>query len=349
MSLSNNRTSVFVGNVAERYSPGSFAEENYVFADREDMSDGDWFFCTFDHPDVLGLRVGYQCGTIDRSDYGGRYQEDFLQLHLEIVTSDKILSWIASGKYSSQQVASSSDPLRIMLQGEDMEIFRIEDWPNRKLAFKSDDGSLSVDLSLDVPWVVLLPDLVLKKIRFGMWWTAGPLQATVHMDGRCHDLSGSFFHDHARTSSQDNEAGSLGMYLYTPIRFDDGSVFLSYYAEDDQSNKIEYYSFGMLMDKDGRHTEWYPHLDLVAINFDRDGIPATWELTAANSDSRINLKSNSCSPKAFSTWGFGDLPHDRSSYKYLPNIFTCNAVIHRGSNHISRKGSGMSEYYLTER
>ena len=348
-SLPNTKTNNFVGHVAERFCPESFPESNYVFAGREGVSDGDWFFCTFDHPDILGLRVGYQCGTIDRSDYGGGYQKDFLQLHMEIVTRDEILSWIASGKYPSQQVDSLSDPVGIMLQGEEKEIFRVEGWPNRKSDFKSDDGRLSVELSLDIPWVVLLPDFILTKIVFGMWWSAGPLRATVRLDGKQYDLSGYCFYDHARIACQVSKAESLGMYLYTPVRFDDGSVFLSYYAEDHQSKKIEYYSFGMLMSASGKAMEWYSLLDLVGITFDRDGIPATWELTATKSGSSINLKSNSYSPKEFSSWGFGDLPQGRSSYKYLPNLFTCNAVIQSGSDRISRKGSGMSEYYLTER
>ncbi len=313
------------------------------------MSDGDWFFCTFDHPDILGLRVGYQCGTIDRSDYGGGYQRDFLQLHLEIVTSDEIVSWIASGKYTSERVKSSSAPARIALRGDESEIFRIENWPNRKVEFRSEDGRLSVDFSFNIPWVVLLPDFILTRIVFGMWWTSGPLRANVRLDEKQYDLSGHCFHDHARIECRHSKTNSLGMYLYTPVRFDDGSTFLSYYAEDHKSCKIVYYSFGMLMDASGKAMEWYTHLDLPSITFDRDGIPDTWNLVAANSDSSISLNLVSYSPKGFASRGFGDLPQSRASYRYLPNMFNCDAVIKSGSDRILRRGLGVSEYYCSER
>ena len=103
-SLPNDAAMNFVGQIAGKYSPESFPKENYFFAGAEGISDGNWLFATFDHPDILGLRVGYQCGSIDRSDYGGDYQKDFLQLHIEIVTKNELFSWIASGKHSSKQV-----------------------------------------------------------------------------------------------------------------------------------------------------------------------------------------------------------------------------------------------------
>ena len=90
--------------------------------------------------------------------------------------------------------------------------------------------------------------------------------------------------DHPRIVVQPNQVAPFGWYLYSPIRFSDGTQLACYYAEDGFGQRDEIYSAAMMVWNGEGH--WLADCQVSKLKLDTDGLPVQWE---------THLKGEGCS------------------------------------------------------
>lgn len=346
MLQKNHETSpYFEGQVGLTTLPEHFPAKNYLIDESRFDYEGNWAFCRFDGNEVYGARMGFGRGMLDVTDFGAARPVDksFLMLHLELMLRDGAVLWLGTSKYRAEQVHLGKSGVDLQLKDGDREIFHIHGWPEMAWRFESDDRQAEADVRITVRNVTILPDNVLPHNRFAMWLTTGQIDGTVRYGDKRYPVSGTVFYDHPRINVGKNPAPAMQWYLYTPIRFADGSCLVAYYAEDVHKKRIAAWCFGLYIDAANKAT-WLPRVDLSGLQFDGDNKPKRWTSRWRGGDVDIRLSSTVRNTRILKAWGADNIPQTRKENNNIPLIFDCEGTVAKGDVSHAATGGGLAEY-----
>jgi hypothetical protein len=129
--------------------------------------------------------------------------------------------------------------------------------------------------------------------------------------------------------------------------FEDESTIISYYTVDNTGACVEYYSFGLYIDAQGR-SRWLPRAELSHLRFDNDDLPKTWKLEWANQEIKlevdITVRDTSIS-KAWGAWGTPNVPKERRDFVLIPLVLDGVATIKTDNIEQTLWGYGLAEYW----
>src|SRR5262245_16574661 len=101
------------------------------------------------------------------------------------------------------------------------------------------------------------------------------VEGVVHIEGRAVSVDGSGIFDHPRILLRENKVASFGWYLYSPVRFGNGTQLACYYSEDGNGERDSVYSAASLV-LPGGGAYWLGDCNVVNLEVDTDGLPVRW-------------------------------------------------------------------------
>jgi hypothetical protein len=329
----------FAGTIGETIAPGDFPAANYLIDDTRYSYEGHWAFCRFDGDEVYGARLGFGRGAFDARDYGAPAPLDRsnLWVHLELMTRDGALLWIGTGRYVAEQVQLDRRWVDCRLE----KIFRITGWPTMDWHFCSDDGEAEVAMRLELQKVTILPDCVMPSNRFAMWLAIACASGEVRFRDKRVKVAGTAFYDHPRINVVKNDVPPFGWYLYTPIRFADGSHLAGYYCRDGNGRPVKDYCFGVYVSPAGKAT-WVTATDFRDIKLDADGKPSAWVSQWTGEDFSVELQATVKPTGILKAWGGPAVAQTRKENGNIPLVFDCRGEI--AGRMVS--GGGLAEFIV---
>jgi len=335
----------FIGTIGQTLSPGDFAAANYLIDENRYDYEGNWAFCRFTSEEVPAARFGFGRGKLDLTDYGLKVpaSKSFLWLHIELMTAEGALLWLCTEKFKAEEVMMKPDIMDMRLPCAGREIFCIRGWPQMKWRFESDDSEVEVDMQLEIMNVTILPDCIMPRNFFSMWLAVCSAQGELAFKNRKVKVSGTAFYDHPRINVQNSSVPPFGWYLYTPMRFSDGSCLACYYTQDGRKRPVDYYCFGIYLDANGKAV-WLGETKLTGIDFDGDGKPKTWNMNCQGKGLNLNVHANVRDASILKAWGGSSAPQTRKENGNIPLVFDCEAELKTGEGSKKTSGGGLAEY-----
>lgn len=316
---------------------------DYLIDDARYDYEGNWAFCVFDSDEAPAARFGFGRGMVDLSDYGGTLApKSFLMLHIELMLRDGAALWLGTGRHQAAGVAIDPDRMANHLQAGGRTLFDIAGWPDMHWSMTSDDGEAGVEMDFALQTVTVLPDCIMPRNYFAMWLAIARASGELRVGDRRIAVAGAAFYDHPRVNVVRNQVAAQGWYLYTPVRLADGSHFAAYFARDIAGARIDYYSFGLLVDPAGT-TTWFPQADLDILAFDADDKPARWTARYAAPGASLRLEAAVRGAAILRAWGGETVPQTRRDNGNIPLVFDARL---EGDGDAPRllNGVGMAEY-----
>ncbi len=343
-NLKEEKSASFIGNSRETIEASRFNKINYIMNKSPCNSEGNWAFCRFKNDNILGARLGFQKGSYDFSDFGGKPIPDYLLLHLEVVRKDGALLWISLNKYKPMQVVSDSETMEVGLKDGGKRIFDIHGWPSSIWHFQSDDCKLEANLNIDLFSSTIFPDCILPKNTFSMWLSIGSVKGLIRCGEEETIVEGMAFHDHPRIRIENNSAIAREWFIYAPLFFDDETALISYYSVDSRGKCIDYYSFGILAGKEER-SEWLSRMKIFDLRFDDNNLPKEWRLHWSNGESSVDGNLSVVETPLIDAWGSPNAPKKKSEFSIFPLVFEGECVFRSNSKHVLKKCKGIAEYW----
>lgn len=347
-SLPGEASRVYLGRVGETYPAAEVDPDDYIVDPDRFDSEGDWAFCRFTSSRVPAVRFGYQLGSFNIGPDAGQRDASLLQLHLEVMTSDRGLLWIPTGRFPGELLDSSSDSKDVRLAVGGDEILRISGWPQMSWWMRSDDDEIEVSLDVLIDTVTVLPDCLLPHCVFAMWETMGRTQGHVRIGSERIPVEGQMFFDHTRVRHVRHAVSPRRMYLYTTLALDDGGGLFGYEAIDDTGSPIDYYCFGVHVDASGRGT-FLPDATVSQIGYDADGIPSTWRLDWAGDEMTVEATVSAQAHRLGRGWGGPSAPSSRADWSILPLVLDSDVRLTRQGATTEQTGRGLAEYFDADR
>jgi hypothetical protein len=311
-------------------------------------SEGYWAFCRFESDAIPAVRLGFQRGAFNAGSKACMPNPSYLQLHLEVMTREGALLWLASGVYPAERIESAPSAFRIRLASTAHEIFTFTGWPQIQCQFRSEDHYLEVDLRFDLGSVTVLPDGILPHCVFAMFESMGNVQGTIRSGGRVTAVRGKAFVDHTRIIEQKNPVPARRMSLYTTMYFEDGSGLYGYHAVDANNQPIEGYCFGVFLNPDGQG-RFLAEATLMQLALDEDRIAKSWRLRYRYEDGTVEIAITVRPQPILRCWGSPTAPQRRDHFSILPLVLDGLAQFVRGDGtRRMLRGIGLSEYYDSE-
>ncbi len=337
----------FRGNVGQFGNPINFPQENYVMTRGNYDYEGNWAFCVFNDPYIVGARFGYGAGKFDARDYfpdANSPHPDYMQLHVEIMTQDGAFQWVNSVDFSAADLKLDDSKFDQTIVKNGIEILRLKDWPNLKWNMSSDDEEASLQMELRPITIAVLPDNRMPSQIFSMFLAFCDIHGTIKLNGQSHIVSGTAFYDHTRIRSGITDALPYGMNFYTPVRLSDGSFFGAYFTTDHLGNQREGYCFALYYGADGYHHYFQHHL-MKDIQLDDDGLPQSW--TSELDDGEITLKLTCQTRPICFKKGWGNpAPESRRNNYNFPLLFDAQVEVKIKEEIKSLEGVGLAEYLI---
>jgi hypothetical protein len=336
---------LFDGVIGKTIAPEQLPAGNYLIDDTQYDYEANWAFCRFDDDQVFAARVGFGRGKFDTRDYGiaNEPSQSFLFAHVELMTRDGALLWTSSDRFTAQQVVLTAGKLDRRLVVNQNEIFRVQGWPAMSWRFRSDDSEIEVDLQFEPDNVTILPDLAMPRSLFAMWLATGRVQGEVRFRERRRHVSGMMFFDHPRINLQSNDAAPFGWYIYTPMRFNDGSCLAGYFTRDAAGHIREDYSFGVYIEAGG-HSHWLQQTNLDDFQFDGKKRPWSWRQHWRGTDITLVTTSQVKPAPILKAWGGLSMAQTDEENRNIPLVFDTEARIVRGDQTRRLEGGGVAEY-----
>ena len=334
----------FLGDIGEAVAPASFPSTNYLIDDGRYPAVGNWAFCRFAGDDIPAARIGFTRGTLNCARDGDELVDSDLQLHIELMTREGALLWLATGRYRASQVISDPAKMDIRLSAGGREVFTIQGWPKMQWHFESNDSEIEIDLRFDLRHVAVLPDSVWPSYVFAMWWAHGAVEGRIRYQGLARSVQGSVFCDQPRVTRGKNFVALRKWYLYTPMRFQDGSAMVAYYAEDVDGRPIGDYCFGLFIDKSGQST-WLPHAVLSDLEYDADHLPRSWRLVWPSGSRIRELQVSVRETVILRSWGSPSAPQTRKDFLFIPLVLDGTCLVEEPGRNTPLPGLGLAEYW----
>jgi hypothetical protein len=133
----------------------------------------------------------------------------------------------------------------------------------------------------------------MPRNTFGMCLGTGRVEGVVNIEGRECSVEGGGIFDHPRIVVEENIVAPFGWYLYSPVRFVDGTHLACYYSEDADGQRDSVYSAGLLT-LPGRKTCWLGDCNVVNLELDTDGLPVRWETLLRSEGAQVSLRVKIC-------------------------------------------------------
>jgi hypothetical protein len=365
VSLPGERSVNFSGTVGRTIPASELSADDYLMDSSRFSSEGHWGFCRFPEGRIRAARLGFQKGSFNITEKQMDDDPSLLQLHLELITSEGAVLWLPTGVYSGadvvQEAPADSTGFSITFDPSGNEIFSIRGWPDMRWHFRSEDRDLEMDLRFSMGTVTVLPDCILPYSVFSMWESMSNLDGSIRYKTDTRPVSGKMFYDHTRVSRPEASSTNLvtprEMYIYTTMFFEDGSGIFGYHAENLQGRPIEYYCFGVYVDREGRG-HFLPQARLRDLRTDDDDLPEQWSLEWRNEDVRISCGITVERTEIARSWGSPDTPQSRREFSILPLVLNGSAsvtessggAVNRGAASGTQKsrtikGYGLAEYF----
>jgi len=270
---------LMTGGVGEIVAPEHFPSANVSIAPDKYDYEGNWLFCSFDNPEARAARIGFGQGRFRWEDYGLDAAEGPgipLAYRIEVINQSGVQACLFSRSYGRTPVELDSDPMHLSFGDGQMELFRIEGWPEMLWHFQSPCGSLAVELEVLPQGLVLWPDSLLPHNTFSMCIGACTVRGVVRTADQEIRVQGGGFYDHPRVLAETNEVAPFGWYLYAPVRFSNGTMIVGYHAEDGAGRIDEAYSAALLAAPGGVQ-RWLPRMRIRNLRFDVHERVRGWE------------------------------------------------------------------------
>ena len=341
------RSPHFEGTIGEVLPAARFSASNLLMDAARYDYEGNWAFCRFEGEEIVAGRFGFGRGAFDGHDYGGTKPPDRsrMLLHIELMTRDGAVLWLADGRYPASRIVSAKDRMDIRMEDGGREIFHIEGWPRMKWHMCSDDNEVEVHLEMEMRTTTILPDCVMPRNRFAMWLAIGAIECRARIGSHETRVQGIAFLDHPRTMLERSSVAPFGFYLYTPILFEDGSTLAGYYCHDGQGRRVAEYSFGLHLDPSGRGT-WLDCTELGAFAFDEDQQPRRWRQKWEARGLVIEVESVVRATSIRKVWGAADAPKTRRENMVFPLVFDSQASVREGGGEKRLRGGGLAEFVI---
>ena len=190
------KSAVLTGRPGAFTKPEDFPISNVVMVPDQYSYEGNWLFCSFDHPELIAARVGFGRGKLDWRDYGLNevpMNENALFWRVEVVTARGIVAHLSSTATGGTFLNTASDRFEISFDDHGTSLFALKGWPNMHWRFRNPEGSLMVDLSAAVEGMLVWPDFLMPRNAFGMCLGASQVEGTVQIDEQEFSIKGVGF------------------------------------------------------------------------------------------------------------------------------------------------------------
>ena len=338
------RSAAFQGPVGVAVPATEVPPPDYLIDTERYPSEGNWAFCRFESDEIPAIRLGFELGGFNPGPDAAMPNRSYLQLHLEVVTSEGALYWLPSGEHDAHDVVSDPERLDVRLETGANEVFRLHGWPRIACHVVSDDGDLEVELRFDLETVSVLPDALLPHCVFAMWESMGRAHGRVRYRDRVVAVDGTVFFDHPRVIERRHDVTPRQMYLYTTLRLEDGGGLFGYYALDVLGRPIDGYCFCVYLDAAG--TGHLLHDGVLArLDHDEDDIADRWRVTWRGA--RLVLDADvSVRPDAIlRSWGGPNAPQTRRAFGFPPLVLDATVRVEDGGVARDLRGWGLGEYF----
>jgi hypothetical protein len=326
----------------------SFPAEDFLFDARRFPSEGCWAFCRFSSQEVPAVRVGFQKGGFNIGTSDRDPDPSLLQLHLEIMRGDGAVLWLPTGRFPAGRIEFDLSSRTIVLRNGGRDVLSVKGWPKMEWHFQSEDAEAEVRLETTIEAVTILPDCLLPFSVFAMWESMGSASGTVRWQDRTFEVEGSMFYDHPRVLRRSNAVTPRAQYLYTTMRFDDGSGMFGYHAVDVQDSPIDYYCFGVYIDAEG-NGRFLPVARTDNIATDIDGLPSEWRLFWSDGTLGVEADIRVRDLEIIRSWGSPNPPLSRKDFSIIPLVLDGEArVTWDGRQPRFLRGRGLAEYFNAE-
>jgi hypothetical protein len=286
-------SALMAGPVAQLIPASEFSSHNIIMARDRYSYEGNWLFCTFDHPEFVAARLGFGLGKFHWQDYGLETDTASLKpisFRVEVITPVGVHACLFSDNELGTSVTSDASSMDVRFHKDGEELFRLRGWPKMNWHFRSPDGSMGVDLQVIPHQMAVWPDCILPNNTFSM--CIGPCDVTgrVFLESREIKVNGGGVYDHPRVLLRPHDVPSFGWYLYAPLHFPDGTFLVSYYLEDGLGQKDEDYSTAFLILPD-QSCRWLSRCQVRSLKMDGEGLPTGWEAELTGQNLRISYRS----------------------------------------------------------
>ena len=350
-SLTYNRkeqSSVLIGRPGTFTPADRFPISNVVITPDRYSYEGNWLFCTFTQSEIVAARIGFGRGKMDWRDYGldeAPTSENSLFTRIEIITARGIYAYLSSDPNSGQALHSSATGLDIQLSQGHRDLIRIAGWPVMHWQFQNVEGTLGVDLRVTLNQLTVWPDFLMPNNTFGVSVGSAAVAGQVLMEGETTSVAGAAVFDHPRIVVQPNQVAPFGWYLYSPIRFSDGTQLACYYAEDGFGQRDEIYSAAMMVWNGEGH--WLADCQVSKLKLDTDGLPVQWETHLSGEGCSASFSVNIRQLPLVRGWGEADPSRARGQYVAYPLLMEVEGEAQlQGGKVRLEDGSGIAEFLV---
>ena len=343
------QSALMTGPVAELLPAGEFPIENVLLARDKYSYEGNWLFCNFDRSDIRAARIGFGLGRFHWEDYGLEAQPTAfapVSYRVEVITETGVHACIFSDPEKGTHVRSDLTLMKIEFSENHQVRFNLSGWPQMHWRFQSRDAFIQVHLLLELKNMAVWPDCIMPNNTFSMCIGVGVVSGSISLGGKEVKVTGGGVYDHPRVVVQPNAVPPFGWYLYSPLRFSDGSYIVSYYAEDGLGAKDDLYSTGFFSSPD-RICRWVESAQIRRLTFGKDGLPASWEAQLEGQGVSITYRTRIANLSLVHSPSLPD--SDRPSGKYLafPLLMESEGKCRvDGKVKTLRGGSGIAEFLV---
>lgn len=287
------QSALMTGPVGKIIPAKEFPSENVIMAPERYSYEGNWLFCAFDQPDLLAARFGFGLGKFHWQDYGLESNSAALSpiaFRVELITTAGVHACLFSDDEMGTALTSDGSSMDIRFHENNQALFHLQGWPQMSWNFRSPDGSIGANLQVTPQGMAVWPDCILPNNTFSMCIGTCQITGTVLLESREIEVSGGAVYDHPRVLVRPHAVPPFGWYLYSPLRFPNGTFLVSYSLQDGLGQEDPDYSVGFLSLPD--HTNrWLTRCQVRGLKMDSDGLPIGWEAELTGRDVRISYRS----------------------------------------------------------
>jgi hypothetical protein len=338
-----------IGPVAAMVPVGEFPFENVLLARDRYSYEGNWLFCTFDQDDIRAARVGCGLGRFHWEDYGLDAHPDSsapISYRLEVITPAGVHACLYTDQRKGTAVRSDSTSIDIQFRDNTSELFNLHGWPEMSWRFRSPEASIAAELQLSLKKMAVWPDCVMPNNTFSMCIGVGTVSGDVFLGGKRIEVVGGGVYDHPRVVVDSHNVPLFGWYLYSPLRFPDGSFIVSYYAEDGLGKKDEHYSTGFLSLPDGT-CRWLNSAQIRRLDFGKDDLPVGWDAQLSGEGVTISYRTRIVDLALVRSSDLSDLDSQSGKYLAFPLLMETEGECKIDSvTRVLERGSGIAEFLV---
>jgi len=343
------KSAVLAGRPGVFVRPEEFPISNVIMAPDRYSYEGNWLFCSFDHPELLAARVGFGRGKLDWRDYGldeAPMTESALFCRVEVVTTRGIYAYLSSSSTAGGNVRLVPDRFEVQFEADGNQLISLSGWPNMHWRFRNPEGSMSIDLSAELEGMLVWPDLLLPRNTFGMCLGTSRVKGIVHIEGGDFSVKGSGIFDHPRIQVQENKVPPFGWYLYSPVQFADGTQLACYYSQDVVGERDSIYSAALLTLAKSK-ARWLGDCEVVNLKRDPDGLPVVWEALLSGEGTQVSLRVKIWQLPFLQGWGDVDPARAQGKYVAYPLLMEVGGEAEfRGQTVRLEQGRGIAEFLV---